>query len=384
MYKKSVILLIFFFLHNALIGMKRATPDQIQQLSTPPEPFFPSEITKIITSFMKTEQWWYLDKKFYHDQRVNSVCFDPSGKLLATGSCDKKARIFDIHTQEQVNFFDHDKSVRSACFDSFGKQFATISDNAKIRIFDIQKTPKEIFSFSHNYVVRSACFDPSGTLFKTISSFGELCTFNISTQAKIISSFQYGTSIISACFDQSSRFLATVSHDHKTDIFDTQTQKNINFIWGHSINFDHTGKLLATISDKTARIFEIETDTEETYFFQHSDSVNSACFHPSEKLFATAWNNTVGIFARYDDYTADQLLLKKALITWLLIEKPDKKIDILEKLIADVSLKCTISEEELCKTWKTFPKNMCIAIWMTMLYRIQTYGKEVTTIEKKG
>ena len=182
-------------------------------------------------------------------------------------------------------------------------------------------------------------------------------------------------------YSNSSEKLCAIARDGTARIFDRQTKKEIasfaHGVWIYSACLDPSEKLLTTASwDRKARIFDRETQKEIASFL-HSDRVNSACLDPSGKLLATASNDgKVHIFAQYDDYTLEQLLFKKALLTWLLVEKPNKKIDTLDNLIKDVALKCTIPYEELIKIWSTFPEKMQNAIWRTMHYKIQKYGKD--------
>ena len=167
-------------------------------------------------------------------------------------------------------------------------------------------------------------------------------------------------------------------------MFDVQEKKEIaSFPHNDLVNsacFNNTGTLLVTASDdKTARIFDVQTH-KEIASFPHNGWVYSVCFNNTGTLLATASSDKKArIFARYDDYTLDQLILKKAFNTWLLVEKPDKKLDSLEKLLADVACKHEYSYNTLLGVWKTFPEDMQDALWRTMQHRIQTHGKKMAS-----
>src|ERR1700722_6527032 len=122
---KIIILLLTLHFHNALMSMQ-ATP----QHNLNPSLFdtLPSDIQQEIVSFIKPSQWWYVDQTFKHDDRVKSVCFNPSGTLLATASNDRTARIFDIQTNKEISSFKHDTWVKSVCFNPSGTLLATASD----------------------------------------------------------------------------------------------------------------------------------------------------------------------------------------------------------------------------------------------------------------
>jgi WD40 repeat protein len=183
-------------------------------------------------------------------------------------------------------------------------------------------------------------------------------------------------------FDSSERqFITTLSG--KVVGFDSITHEQTQTAlfehpdWVHSICLDSSKKFLATGSqDCKARIFNMET-RQEMYSFKCKHYINSVCFNDSGKLLATvSGNRTIHIFDQYDDYTLWQLILKHTLHTWLLIKKPNKKINTVEKLFKKVSLTCDISYDELITIWSTFPEIMQKAIWNTMHYKIQKYGKK--------
>jgi hypothetical protein len=80
-------------------------------------------------------------------------------------------------------------------------------------------------------------------------------------------------------------------------------------------------------------------------------------------------------------------MLKKIILLWLQVKKPDKKIISIEALFTDMAqlfskkneetkfLLSTLSQKELRSTWKTFPINMQYAMWNTIKDRINRYGK---------
>jgi WD40 repeat protein len=163
----------------------------------------------------------------------------------------------------------------------------------------------------------------------------------------------------------------------KVRMINMVTQKCRSFDQGNWIFFKcnpPSGKRL-TIDGGIMRIFHTSTQTE-CASFNHSGSLSAVCCHPSGMQLATAsCDNKVRIFTQYTNYTAEQLVLKKLLLTWLLIEKPDKKINSSSALLADVAVKFGIQETELIATWKSFPESLSSALWRTMQYKIQKYGK---------
>ena len=73
-----------------------------------------------------------------HTDTVHSVCFSPNGNLLATGSGDHTARLWDVATGRCVHVLGgHTSIVDSVCFSPNGKLLATGSDDHTIRFWDV-------------------------------------------------------------------------------------------------------------------------------------------------------------------------------------------------------------------------------------------------------
>ena len=336
MTKKYIVLVLSVCFYNTVMSMELELSSEknciMRSLKT-----LSQDTHKEILSYIHVPQWWYLQHAFEHDNRVESVCFNFSSTQFATACDDNKARIFDVKTKKEEAVFKHDNCVRSVCFNPSGTQFATACDDKKARIFDVA-TKKEEAVFTHDNRVRSICFNSSGTQLATACSDKRARIFDVKTK-KEEAVFEHDDCVFSVCFNPSGTQLATGSWDRK------------------------------------ARIFDIKTKKEETVF-EHDDWVRSVCFNPSGTQFAISCDDKKArIFARYDDYTVEQLMLKKALVTWLLIEKPNQYITTREALFADVAEKCDISVDGLVATWKTFPEDMQAAILRTMQHRITRYGK---------
>lgn len=156
------------------------------------------------------------------------------------------------------------------------------------------------------------------------------------------------------------------------------------------------------LQTETATIFDTQTG-EVIVSFKHPNIVQDLCFDHTGKSLATACNQTARIFKRYEDYTLEQLQLKKAMNTWLLIKKPYIIIEeqyndptfndftfedrvctsgLALPLLKDIANKQIMTSrsgqcytlEELIEIWKTFPSNMQDAILRTMVRKIKRHG----------
>jgi hypothetical protein len=183
----------------------------------------------------------------------------------------------------------------------------------------------------------------------------------------------------SSCFDPSKKFLLTGGgYYEQMRLFNIETYQEINLshicsYHIYSANFDSSGKFLTLSLNEGTDIFELPT-LQKINSFSHRPGF--VCLNFSEEyLVAYPGKMKTHIFSQYTNYTLEQLLLKKALLTWLLIEKPNKKIITLPNLLRDVALKCDIPYD-LSEIWSTFPQNMQAALRRTMHDRIQKHGKD--------
>ena len=82
-----------------------------------------------------------------HSGWVESVCFSPDGKFIASGSSDETLRIWDAGTGKPVGepLVGHSGSVQSVCFSPDGKFIASGSDDKTLRISDINSSILLVF-----------------------------------------------------------------------------------------------------------------------------------------------------------------------------------------------------------------------------------------------
>ena len=67
---------------------------------------------------------------------MNSVCFSPDGRRLASGSGDRTVRLWDVETGACVKTLEgHGDEVLSVCFSPDGRRLASGSDDSTVRLW---------------------------------------------------------------------------------------------------------------------------------------------------------------------------------------------------------------------------------------------------------
>ena len=148
--------------------LTQSTPEQLNKLEQSLKDNH-SVYQLIITEMLSQVQSKPI-KIFHHDNPVSFVAFDRTGNLLATGSDDDNARIFDIRKNDNqpTRIFDHVRPVNSVAFDSTGNLLAIGSYDDKARVFDLTTDNNQpTRTFNHVRPVNSVAFDPTGNLLAT-------------------------------------------------------------------------------------------------------------------------------------------------------------------------------------------------------------------------
>jgi WD40 repeat protein len=102
------------------------------------------------------------------DLGVNTIEFNPDGKLFVTSSDDKTAKIWETSSGRVLNSFEgHSSDVNSACFSPDGKLILTSSSDKTARIWE--SITGNLLGTLEGHFIR-ACFSPDG---KTILTNGE-------------------------------------------------------------------------------------------------------------------------------------------------------------------------------------------------------------------
>ena len=230
--------------------------------------------------------------------------------------------------------------------------------------------------------VSRASFDNSGNQLAVASEDGKVHILTINASVLAASHADIGREVLALNFDSTGKQLAIGSKE-RVDIISIDTpHKIISFPHPNivlAVWFSPCGKQLATGTHGQARIFDINTQ-KEIASFSNPYGVASICFDSINNFLATmSTDHIMRTFTRHDAWTFEQLSLKQLLNQWLLIEKPDKGINTPDILLTDIARKFDLRKKYLENIWQQLPDLMQYALWQTMKYKIDKYGKKSST-----
>jgi WD40 repeat protein len=227
-----------------------------------------------------------------HEAQVTFVKFTPDGKRLITGSEDGSAKIWDTEGNELANLEGHDGSLTSIAMRPDGRQFTTTGTDGLAIMWNIDGTKRA--EVKHNGPVLGAIYDPSGDTLATVSSDGELSIWETES-GKTFGHFSSVNGIRSAAFSPDGELLATTDDNFNVQlwyIFKPMRSKSLPCHDGPvtTLAFSPAGdKLASTSEDSTVCVWDVTNLASLPATFEgHDTRTNSAVFTPDASMLVTA------------------------------------------------------------------------------------------------
>jgi WD40 repeat protein/3',5'-cyclic AMP phosphodiesterase CpdA len=200
-----------------------------------------------------------------HSRTVRASAFSPDGRLLATGSEDALARIWDIATGElREELTGHAEPVNGVTFSPDSRLVATGSDDTTVRIWDSATCQLQATLSGHTRPVNSVAFSPDGSLVASGSDDATARIWSVADAVppRVIS--DNNTDWIHAvAFSPNGTMLATASADAIVRVWDADAERLMLKLTGHvaavrKLRFSGANDQLATAADDgTIRIWEM-------------------------------------------------------------------------------------------------------------------------------
>ena len=199
-----------------------------------------------------------------HTQYIAGIAFSPNKKLIATGSADKTARLWNGHTGENIKTYKgHTHTVYTPVFSPDGNKLATRCNDSALRLWDIS-TGKNIITHQRERQSVNFTFSPDSQTLALGSDAGEVSLWNTNTGEKIKTFVGHSSYVYSPLYSSNGNTIVTHSKDRSVRMWNVRTGENINTlnIMGTVNSVVHTpdGGLIAITSHmETVSLWNVET-----------------------------------------------------------------------------------------------------------------------------
>ena len=225
---------------------------------------------------------------------VSSIALSPNGKTVASGSRDGKVRLWDVETKKIVaRWPGHTNAVRSLCWRIDGERVVSGSYDATIRVWDVESGDTVLGPIKTGYEhVFAVIYSPDTTRIATGGGCEDALKIWDAKTGNLLSTIKYDEEVWSLAWTSDQKKLITGS-DTSIRIFDTATWQQIAILEGHmwvvcALSLFQNGRLLASASyDKTARLWNLDTNLPIGPPIQHQDEILSSAISADGKQLVT-------------------------------------------------------------------------------------------------
>jgi WD40 repeat protein/transcriptional regulator with XRE-family HTH domain len=230
-----------------------------------------------------------------HTDGIRAVAFDPSSRLLATGSEDQTIRLWDTDTGECLTILSgHTNWVRSIAFSPDGCLLASGSEDHTIRLWDVQSGTCCQTLRGHTQRVRAVAFSPQGDLLATGGDDHTIRLWNAQTWQCSHILEEHTGHVRTLAFHPTKLLLASGSEDTTIRLWYAPTGKCLATLRGHThrisaVTFAAEGTLLASSSDDlTIRLWDVEQQECLRTLSGHTNRIWSLASVPGRNMLVSA------------------------------------------------------------------------------------------------
>jgi WD40 repeat protein len=237
-----------------------------------------------------------------HEGWINSIAFSCDGGRLLSGGRDKTIRIWglsadaELHRVEQIC-----DEVR--CVAVSREQFAAGCSNGSISFWDAATYAARSSLNGHTGAVLGVSFNGDGTRLVSGGEDGTVQVWNLADRKSVWKEKLHDEAVNAVAFSPDGSSVASASYDHTARLTDAVTGEEIRVLVGHSeplrsVAFSPDGSRLATSGgDATARIWRIETGREVLRLAGHTGWVHGvAISHDGKQIVTGGFDKTVRLW----------------------------------------------------------------------------------------
>lgn len=250
---------------------------------------------RLLTIGGNDAQLWKIDTRkpivrYSPHGAVASAAISPDGKLVATGSWDHSAKIWDAATGQAIRKLEraHAGYINSVEFSPDGSQLLTASDDGTARVWDVASGQPVGSPFAgHTARLLGATFSPDATRILTVSGDKSARVWDRASGQPQTELKGHQWAVLCGQFSADGKHVITGGQDKTAIIWDAATGTPLTKLAGHtaaitSVAFSPDGtRALTGSQDNTAKLWDATTGKEILSLPGHTQEVTSVSFAPN-------------------------------------------------------------------------------------------------------
>jgi WD40 repeat protein len=227
------------------------------------------------------------------------MALSPNGKIIATGSSDYKLTLWDIETRKVIaEWIGHLKVVCALCWSADGERVASGSWDGTARVWNVD-SGKNILTIKteHHWMLWAVTYSPDSSKLATSGYEDNVVKIWDAKTGELLNTLEHKNWVCSLAWTSDGKKLISGSFG-AIRIFNTATWQQIGNLEGHThnvlaISSSLNNRLLASASgDKTARLWDLDTNLPVGPPLQHESDLGSVTLSPDGKVLVTGCKNT--------------------------------------------------------------------------------------------
>ncbi len=196
-----------------------------------------------------------------HHWEVESLAFSRDGRFLVSSNWDRKVRVFEFPSGNQVREFESQSKPVCVAISPDSKIVTSGDLSPAITLWD-RESGKEIQRMvGHASRIWSLAFSPDGQRLVSASADGTIRIWDVSTGMSLLTLGGSMGAVMSAAFSPDGKYVVSGSADNTVRFWDAATGQNLETFGAHSgvwqVAFSGDGKYLAAgYADGTINIWE--------------------------------------------------------------------------------------------------------------------------------
>lgn len=257
---------------------------------------------RILTLGGNDAQLWDVESqqlvtRFSPHGAVASTDISPDGRLVATGSWDHSAKIWNADTGQALLKLEggHQGYINSVEFSPDGRELLTASDDGTARLWDVATgKASDIVFRGHTGRLLGATFSPNGAHVLTVGSDKTARLWDRATGQEQRQFIGHAWGLLSGAFSPDGLRIITGSQDNTAKVWDVATGKELITLGGHTapvsaVAFAPDGlRVLTGSQDNTAKLWDPATGKEILSLPGHKQEVTSVSFSPDGRSVLTS------------------------------------------------------------------------------------------------